>query len=174
MALQILPSALAGANSGPALQQNFSARPASRRSPTSRSKRRQSGVTIPNHCPLPTEPRRSPTESDLNQLGPSLLMAHIVRAGMLPPQTQLARSPSRPGSPGQVMQRSPSLMDRQTPVNAHQGSLNAELSRPPISVLPMNGFQPHGSPGMANPGMGGPRAPNMMGVSLSCIFLSPY
>ena len=85
----------------------------------------------------------------MNQLGPSPRMAHMVRAGMLPPNpnmgsgphtqtppfSQLARSPSRPGTPGQVMQRSPSLMDRQTPVNPHESSLNAELSRLPTTVL---------------------------------------
>jgi hypothetical protein len=88
-------------------------------------------------------------QNPMNQLGPSPRMAHMVRAGMLPPNanmgsgpptqtppfSQLARSPSRPGTPGQVMQRSPSLMDRQTPVNPHEASLNSELSRLPTSVL---------------------------------------
>ena len=59
----------------------------------------------------------------------------------------------------------------------------------PMPGGPMNSFQPHGPPGMANPGMGipmgvpqstmspgmgGPRAQNMMGVSPSRVFLSPY
>jgi len=33
------------------------------------------------------------------------------------------------------MQRSPSMMDRQTPVNPHEGSINAELSRLPTNIL---------------------------------------
>ena len=33
------------------------------------------------------------------------------------------------------MQPSPSLMDRQTPVNPHEGSLNLELSRLPTNIL---------------------------------------
>lgn len=81
-------------------------------------------------------------QNPMNQLGPSPHMAHMARAGMLPPNanmgsvpptqtppfSQLARSPSRPGSAGQMMQ-SPSLMDRQTPINAQESSLNADLAR---------------------------------------------
>ncbi|KAG2031653.1 hypothetical protein BDR03DRAFT_91696 [Suillus americanus] len=59
------------------------------------------------------------------------------------PQTQtppfpMGRSPSRPGTPGQggMMQRSPSLVARQTPSNdPNPGILNQELSRIPTELV---------------------------------------
>ncbi|KAG1787495.1 uncharacterized protein HD556DRAFT_1246775 [Suillus plorans] len=59
------------------------------------------------------------------------------------PQTQtppfpMGRSPSRPGTPGQggMMQRSPSLVARQTPSNdPNLGMLNQELSRLPTEAV---------------------------------------
>lgn len=88
-------------------------------------------------------------QNPMNQLGPSPHMQHMARAGMLPPNanlgsvpptqtppfSHLARPSSRPGSPGQMMQRSPSLMGRQTPVNTPESSLNTELSRLQTSIL---------------------------------------
>ena len=150
-----IPSAAstpAGGNSAP--QQNFSALMPGQR-PGAPQHRGPNGV---NPYQSPTiahspqnqggNPGQNP-QNPMNQLGPSPRMGHMVRAGMLPPNanmgsvpsaqtpqfSQLARSPSRPGSPGQVMQRSPSLMDRQTPVNPHEGNLNAELSRVPTNML---------------------------------------
>ncbi|KAG8221130.1 hypothetical protein J3R82DRAFT_2662 [Butyriboletus roseoflavus] len=137
-------------------------------------------------------------QNPMNQLGPSSHMSHMGRVGMLPPNanmgsvpptqtppfSQLARSPSLPGSPRQMMQPSPSLMDRQTPVNPHESSLNAELSRLPINLLTsirqemgvvdkelqsltleeksrmVNMARQRGAnPGMRKPGPGGPQGP---------------
>ena len=85
-------------------------------------------------------------------------------------------------------------MDQVPPVGYphQQQMMNGGMMRPGLGPMPggpMNSFQPHGPPGMANPGMGipmgvpqstmspgmgGPRAQNMMGVSPSRVFLSPY
>ncbi|KAF9233744.1 hypothetical protein BU15DRAFT_53469 [Melanogaster broomeanus] len=99
-----------------------------------------------NGGPNPQHP-----QAPMSQLGPSPHMAHMARGGMLPPNSnmgsvpptqtppfaQLGRSPSRPGTPGQgMLQPSPSLMNRQTPVNIQvQENLNSELNRLPSGLL---------------------------------------
>lgn len=106
-----------------------------------------------SHSHSPQNPAGNPgpnPQNPMNQLGPSPHMGHMGRASMLPPNanmgsvpptqtppfSQLARSPSRPGTPGQMMHPSPSLMDRQTPVNAQEMSgLNTELARLPTALL---------------------------------------
>ncbi|KAG9313234.1 hypothetical protein JVU11DRAFT_6696 [Chiua virens] len=134
-------------------QQNFTALLPSQR-PTAPQHRPQNGVhpyqspTIA-HSPQNPGANSAPNPPNpMNQLGPSPHMAHMVRGGMLPPNanlasvpptqtppfSQLARSPSRPGSPGQMMQPSPSLMDRQTP-HPHESNLNGELGRLPANVV---------------------------------------
>ncbi|KAG6381807.1 hypothetical protein JVT61DRAFT_416 [Boletus reticuloceps] len=110
----------------------------------------QSPTMAHSHSPQNPGGNAGPNpQNPMNHLGLSPHLTHMARAGMLPPNanmgsgphtqtppfSQLARSPSRPGSPGQVMQRSPSLMDRQTPVNHHESNLNAELSRLPTNIL---------------------------------------
>ncbi|KAF8141382.1 hypothetical protein EV363DRAFT_1412840 [Boletus edulis] len=110
----------------------------------------QSPTMAHSHSPQNPGGNAGPNpQNPMNHLGLSPHITHMARAGMLPPNanmgsgphtqtppfSQLARSPSRPGSPGQVMQRSPSLMDRQTPVNHHESNLNAELSRLPTNIL---------------------------------------
>ncbi|KAH7921183.1 hypothetical protein BV22DRAFT_1038942 [Leucogyrophana mollusca] len=88
-------------------------------------------------------------QAPMGQLGPSPHLAHMGRGGMPPPNSnmgsvpstqtppfsQLARSPSRPGSPGQgnMMQPSPSLMHRQTPTA--ESNVNRDLSSLPTHTL---------------------------------------
>lgn len=102
------------------------------------------------HSPQNPGPNPGPNpQNPMNQLGPSPHMVHMARGGMLPPNanmgsvpqtqtppfTQLNRPSSRPATPGQMMQPSPSLMDRQTPVNTSESSLNAELARLPHNLI---------------------------------------
>lgn len=142
------------AGPNPAPQQNFTALMPGQR-PNPPQHRGPNGVnpyqspTIA-HSPQNQSGNAGPNQQNqMNQMGPSPRMAHMARGGMLPPNanmgsvpptqtppfSQFARSPSRPGTPGQGMQPSPSLMDRQTPVNPHEGSLNLELSRLPTNIL---------------------------------------
>jgi hypothetical protein len=146
----------AGAN--PAQQQNFSQLMPGQR-PGGPQHRGPNGVNpyqsptmahSPQHQGGNAGPNQQHPQAPMSQLGPSPHMAHMVRGGMLPPNSnmgqvqttqtppfsQLGRSPSRPGTPGQgMMQPSPSLMNRQTPVNVPDGALNAELGRLPTPLL---------------------------------------
>ena len=93
------------------------------------------------------------------------------------------------------VRRSPVSMDQVPPVgypHQPQQMMNGGMLRPGLGPMPggpMNNFQQHGPPGIANPGMGipmgpqgpgntmspgmgGPRAPNMIGVSSSRVFSS--
>ncbi|KAH0836851.1 hypothetical protein J3R83DRAFT_8639 [Lanmaoa asiatica] len=142
----------AGANTAP--PQNFTALMSGQR-PGAPQHRGQNGIN-PYQSPTIAHSSQNPPgnagpnpQNPMNQLGPSPHMGHMGRGGMLPPNanmgsvpptqtppfSQLARSPSQPGSPRQMMQPSPSLMDRQTPVNPQESSLNAELSRLPTNML---------------------------------------
>lgn len=145
-------SAPAGANPPP--QQNFTALMPGQR-PAPPQHRGPNGVNAYQSPNMPHSPQNSGgnpgpnPQNPMNQLGPSPHMGHMGRAGMLPPNanmasgpptqtppfSQLARSPSLPGSPRQMMQPSPSLMDRQTPVSTHESSLNSELGRLPVNLL---------------------------------------
>lgn len=53
------------------------------------------------------------------------------------PPFPMGRSPSRPGTPGQggMLQRSPSLVARQTPTNSQDAMLNHELGRMPTEIV---------------------------------------
>ena len=130
-------------------------------------------------------------------------------ADLMTPCQQHGQLPNSENSPPdrKRVRRSSVSMDQGPPVGyphqpqqqAQQQMMNGGMMRPgpgPMPGGPMNNFPPHGPPGMANmgipmgapqvpgsamsPGMGGPRAPNMMGVSPSRVFslsvlrIAPY
>ncbi|KIK93149.1 hypothetical protein PAXRUDRAFT_34206 [Paxillus rubicundulus Ve08.2h10] len=146
------------ASANPAQQQNFNQLMPSQR-PGGPQHRGPNGVNpyqsptmahSPQHQGGNAGPNQQHPQAPMGQLGPSPHMAHIVQGGMQPPNSnmgqvqpnqtppflQLGRSPSRPGTPGRgMMQPSPSLMNRQTPVNVPDGPLNTELGRLPTPQL---------------------------------------
>ncbi|KAL4072884.1 hypothetical protein V8B97DRAFT_271670 [Scleroderma yunnanense] len=95
-----------------------------------------------NPIPNPQHP-----QPPMGQLGPSPHMSQMAQGRMLPPganmgavssaqASQFGRSPSRPGTPGQSMiQRSPSLINRQPPPNPREISINNELNALPRDIL---------------------------------------
>lgn len=114
--------------------------------------------------------------------------------GQLPNNESSPPDRKRPRRASVSMDQLPSVgYPHQPQQQAPQQMMNGGVMRPgpgPMQGGPMNNFSSHGPPGMANPGMmpmgpqipgntmspgmGGPRAPNMMGVSSSRAFSWPY
>ena len=88
-----------------------------------------------NHAPTTQHPQPS-----MGPFGPSPHFPQMaVQSGMLPLGSNLGAVPSasfsRPPSRSGMMQRGPSFVPRQPPVNPQEAGLNAELSRLPRTIV---------------------------------------
>ena len=85
-------------------------------------------------------PNAQHSQPPMGQLGPSPMPQISAQSRMLPPGSNMGgvssaqappfgRPPSRPNTPGNMIQRSPSMAARQQPTNIHEAQYNNELNR---------------------------------------------